>query len=228
MSITSAEFKEVLLYPVQDKQWFVKLCLQVGLMFLLCFFLVGIPFLTGYMVRCTQKGINKDNTLPDWNEWGLFWKLGWKIIGVSLVFSLPAVLLIIFFIALVVLIIILNLSGLVSESAYVIIGLSGMMVYFVMLVYSLAMMFLQPAYLAAVAAGKSFRDCIAIKKMLWPYIKANAITILVGLAILYLIGIIAMLGMFVFFVGIFLTYGYYIAAGGYTYGLIYRQSTVKF
>lgn len=227
MSITNQEFKEILLYPITDENWFSKVCLQVAVMFLLCFFFVGIIFLTGYMVRCVQKGMVGDKTLPGWDEWGVYWKLGWKTIGVGLIFALPII--VVEVLSVVVFGIFLGLADSynINEAWLGVMVLLGGGVYIFLLCYSIVLAFLQPAYLSAIAAGRTVLESASLKR-LWPYVKANWVTILVGMAIFYLTGLIACSGFFVFFIGIFLTYGYAVAAGGYTYGVIYRNSPVKF
>jgi len=227
MSISNQEFKEILLYPIKDKDWFSKVCLQVAVMLLLCFVLVGFPFLIGYMVRCTQQGMANDVTIPGWDEWGLYWKLGWKAIGVSLIFSLPLFIMeALFFIGFIIIFVLYEAYN-VDEAWFILVVVLGAAMYVCLLCYSIVLAFFQPAYLAAIAAGRTLGESVSLKR-LWPYVKANWLTILVAMAITYLTGLIASSGLLVFFIGIFLTYGYAIAAGGYTYGVIYRNSTVKF
>lgn len=227
MSISNQEFKEILLYPIRDESWFSKVCLQVGVMFLLCFVFVGFPFLTGYMVRCAQKAMANDHTLPGWDEWGVYWKLGWKAIGVGLVFSLPIIVIEVLFMMVFGIMLGLHAVYNINEAWFGLLIVLGAAMYVCLLCYSIILAFFQPAYLAAIAAGRTLGESLSLKR-LWPYVKTNWLTILVAMAITYLAGLIACSGMLVFFIGIFLTYGYAIAAGGYTYGVIYRNSTVKF
>lgn len=227
MAITSQQFNEIIKYPFQDPQWFSRMCLQGAVLMLLSFMFIGIPFAIGYMIRCIQKGIAGDQTLPDWSEWGTFWKLGWKAFAVNIVYMAP-VFAIWILVGLCVLVIALvaNANSDLEPLAGVAV-LLGIVAYGITMVYSLLMMLVQPALFTAAAVGKTFSETIH-PKMIWPYIKANIANILIGIAIIYLTSMIASFGMFIFFIGIFFTIGYSYAVSGYTYGSIYRHSSVKF
>lgn len=227
MAITSQQFSEIIKYPFQDPQWFSRLCLQGAVLFLFTFTFIGIPFAIGFMIRCIQKGISGDQTLPDWSEWGTFWKLGWKAFAVNLVYMAPlfAVWLLVGLCVLVIALVVNANSDLEPLSAFAV--LLGIFAYGITMIYSLLMMLVQPALLTAAAIGKTFSESIRLKMFL-PYIKANIANILIGIAIIYLASMIATFGMFVFFIGIFFTIGYSYAVTGYTYGSIYRHSSVKF
>lgn len=227
MAISGQQFSEIMKYPFQDKQWFSKLCLQGAALVLVSFTLIGIPFAIGYMIRCIQKGIEGDQTLPDWNEWGTYWKLGWKAFAVNLVYMAPLIALWgLIGVCILIIVLIVNAEpNLEALSALAVIA--GIVGYGITMLYSLIMWFFQPALFTAVAVGKSFSEAIRFK-LIWPYVKANVVTILIGIAIVYLAGMIASAGMFIFFIGILFTMGYSYAVSGYTYGSIYRHSLVKF
>ncbi len=227
MAITGQQFNEIIKYPFQDPQWFSRLCLQGAVLMLLSFMFIGIPFAIGYMIRCIQKGISGEQTLPDWSEWGTYWKLGWKAFAVNITYMVP--LFALWAVAGIVVLIIVLLVNANSdlEPLAALAVLVGILTYGVTMIYSLAMWFFQPALFTAVAVGKTFSESIRFK-MIWPYIKANIGNIIIGIAIVYLAGMVASFGMFVFFIGLFFTMGYSYAVSGYTYGSIYRHSSVKF
>lgn len=227
MAITGQQFSEIIKYPFQDPQWFSRLCLQGALLMLFSFTFIGIPFAIGYMIRCIQKGISGEQTLPDWSEWGVFWKLGWKAFTVNIVYMAPllALWLLVGLSALVIALVV-NVNSDLEPLIGVAVVL-GIFAYGITMVYSLLMWVFQPALFTAVAVGKTFSESIRLK-MIWPYIKANIANILIGIAIVYLASMIASFGMFIFFIGIFFTIGYSYAVSGYTYGSIYRHSSVKF
>ncbi|WP_048198711.1 DUF4013 domain-containing protein [Methanocella arvoryzae] len=59
-----------------------------GIMGFLCLFLVGIPFMLGYTIRCFRNLVIGDNTLPGWDDWGTMLKDGIMAIAISLVYGL--------------------------------------------------------------------------------------------------------------------------------------------
>ncbi|MBI2415364.1 MAG: hypothetical protein HYV33_01740 [Candidatus Kerfeldbacteria bacterium] len=59
MSLSSADFSEIIHYPWRDPNWFSKLCGQGAVLLGLSFFIIGLPFLIGYGVRCTQLAIEQ-------------------------------------------------------------------------------------------------------------------------------------------------------------------------
>lgn len=225
MAISSSDFQTILKYPFSDKLWFSRLCLQGGLLLFLTFFLIGIPFLTGYMIRCTQKAMRGEVGLPSWSEWGLFWKLGWKTLWVGLVYSSPLVLAWL-------------VGGGIAVGGFVLaeyenefeplIAISiGILVllYGLTFLFSITMWFVQPAYIPLLAQGKTTRECLALRRHIWPYVKENFVNILIIVAIIYLSGLVAALGLVFFGIGYFLTFPYSLAVTGYAYGLVYRTWT---
>lgn len=222
MAFDGDDFGDVLKYPFQDPQWFSKLCLQGAVLLLLSSFLVGIPFMTGYMIRCTQKAINGEDTLPGWDEWGEFWRLGWKAIAVNTVYALPMIGLgVVLGIGFIV-------AGTTGEEAALGAAIIGLLVFYgVVGIYSIAMIFVQSAANTAVALDRSFSECLEIKERLWPYIKDNFGSIFLALISTWVAGMLAYLGFFIFFIGFLFTFNYMTTAVGYSTGLVYKKSKVK-
>ncbi len=227
MSISSVEFNEIIKFPFQDPKWFSRLCLQGGALMALSMFIVGIPFTIGYIIRCIQKGVAGDTMLPDWSEWGEFWKLGVRGFLANLVYLLPMAILWSFIGVLIIVVIIALEANPNADALALVIPLVAFLGYGLSMVYSLVLWFVQPAIFTAIAAGADVRTA-ANPKVLWAYIKTNFAHIILGIAIAYLAGMIASFGMFVFFIGYFLTAGFGMAVTGYTYGIIYRQSSYRF
>jgi hypothetical protein len=222
MAFDGDDFGKVLKYPFQDPQWFSKMCVQGAVLLVLSFMLVGIPFSAGYMVVCAQKAINGDNTLPGWDEWGTFWKLGWKAIGVYIVYSLPLIALYVFVLMGYA---VLGIDSITADIVFSILGF--ILSYGVTFLYSIAMIFVQSAALSAIAIDRSFSECLEINTRLWPYIKANFGSILLALIATWVAGILAYLGLFIFFIGLLFTFNYYSTITGYANGLVYKKSKVK-
>lgn len=232
MSISTQDFNEIIKYPFQDKQWFSKLIVQGFVLFLLCFvFFIGIPFLTGFMVVCAQKALKKDPTLPGWDEWGTYWRLGWKALAVNLVYALPIIIPSMFMVIGVIAFTLFAESQtqndpLLAGGFTLGIGLFFLFYAFLM-IYFLALYIIQPIYMGIIAAGGTVRDGLSLKSKIWPFLKVNVGSTLICLGIVYLVGMVSSMGMLILFIGYFFTYPYALAVSGYSYGVLYRNSSVK-
>lgn len=230
LTITGQHFNEIIRYPISGKDWFVKVGLQGALLLLLCPVLVGIPLLAGFIAAHTQRGIQGSLDYPDWKDWGLYWQLGWKSLAVNLLYYLPLVgLWLIYFVIILVPILIGAIAG-ESEIA-ALGGLLGMMglfiVYPLMFVYLIFYVAIQMATGPKIASGATIAQAISWKHYIWPYLKANAINLLIVYLIGYLASLVAMVGMFALFIGLFVTMPFAFALLGYAHGVVYRLSTVK-
>lgn len=227
MAFSSHDFNEVIRYPFLDDQWFSKLCLQGAVLFLLSMFFIGIPFMAGWNIALIKAGIDGKKQLPGWDQWGEYWRLGWRAFAVGIVYAVPIIAACLFlFVPAIILFIVAEESSQLEAVAVIGVLLMGIGVMFVM-AYSLALYIVQPAYLTALAVGLPVRTAINIKIM-WRYIQPNIAAIIITLGVAYLAGMMASVGMFIFFIGYFFTFPYAVAVTGYAYGIVYRNSTVKF
>jgi hypothetical protein len=82
-------------YPFSDPHWFQKLFMGF-LLVLASMLLLFIPsvFLVGYFYRISKRIISEDGlaALPEWDDWGKLFMDGIKLIGASLIYSLPMLL----------------------------------------------------------------------------------------------------------------------------------------
>jgi hypothetical protein len=94
-TFTTQSLVQMLAFPFKDPHWMKKMAIG-GAITLLSPFLLLIPstFVEGYYLRI-MKGIivdRKDPSMPEWDDWeGLFID-GCRLIGVALVYLLPAIL----------------------------------------------------------------------------------------------------------------------------------------
>lgn len=229
MTFTGQDIAAIFKYPIQDPQWFSKLILQGAVLSFLCFFLVGIPFLMGFILMITKRSIENNTTLPDWSDWGMYWRLGWRGIATQFLYMLP--LLIMWFFVVMFFIAAIALTSYDESFGILMIpnGILYLVAYLVTFLYSLALsFFVQPTYSALLAVGAPIRACFRFKEFIWPYTKANIANLLLGLLLIYLASMIASFGMFFFFIGYFFTFPYALAITGYIHGLIYRQSPIQY
>ena len=76
-------------YMTQDENW-IKKILVGGVFVLLCFILVGIPFVLGYFIEVVRNVKNgKETPLPEWDDLGNKFVTGLMAFIVCLVYSIP-------------------------------------------------------------------------------------------------------------------------------------------
>lgn len=83
-------------FPMEDQKWVAKLAIGGGLLLAGFITLIGwiftVPVIFGYLVNLTRNVINgHPQPLPEWDNWGERWIEGIKAIAVSIVYSLPAI-----------------------------------------------------------------------------------------------------------------------------------------
>lgn len=90
-----APLKGLLIYPFKDKKSWSKLLIGSALVFA-NFIIPIVPafFVAGYAARIARRVIDGDGelALPEWNDWGALFVEGFKISAASLIYSLPAML----------------------------------------------------------------------------------------------------------------------------------------
>lgn len=93
-SATTFDFARPFSFVFEDPEW-VRKVLIGGLVYLAASFIIGIPFLGGYMMRLAQnivRGVALP--LPEWDDLGTYFSDGLKLVVVGLAYSLPIILLI--------------------------------------------------------------------------------------------------------------------------------------
>lgn len=143
---------EALTFTFRDEDWLKKL--GIGALITLVSFLLIIPFpiLIGYQIATMRNVMNGEKRpLPAWDNTGEMFVEGWKIVGVSLVYSLP---LIILYGLIFGLIFALENSG-AEDILGVFIGLAQCVVF----IFSMAMALFAPAVLVQYARTGTFSDC---------------------------------------------------------------------
>jgi hypothetical protein len=81
--------------PFKDPSWASKF-LIAGLFMLLCILGIGIPIIVGYLIQVTQRVIRREeHILPEWNDIGIKFVLGFKYCVVYFIYFIPVFLLVI-------------------------------------------------------------------------------------------------------------------------------------
>ncbi|MGB8253230.1 MAG: DUF4013 domain-containing protein [Anaerolineaceae bacterium] len=79
-------------YPFTDPRWFQKML--VGALLVLASMIIWVipsVFVTGYLSRISRRIISGDGqaALPEWDDWGKLFVDGIKLVGVSIIYSIP-------------------------------------------------------------------------------------------------------------------------------------------
>jgi hypothetical protein len=81
--------------PFKDPSWVSKF-LIAALFLLLCLIGIGIPVIVGYLIQVTQRVIRREErALPEWNDIGIKFVLGFKYCIAYLIYLIPVFLLLI-------------------------------------------------------------------------------------------------------------------------------------
>lgn len=230
MTLSGNDFTAILKYPWSGKNWFVNICLQGAVLMLLCPFLLGIPFFTGFVISLTRQGIAGSQDYPTW-EWGTYWQRGWKALVINFVYYIPLLAILLTYFAVVLIPLLIGEASGVDElvALSALFGMFGMIILYVCLfAYAIFFAIVQIATAPLVALDLPLAAAFQFKQYIWPYLKANVVNLLLAWLISYLAGLVAMVGIVFFFIGIFLTLPLAIAITAYAHGVIYRISPVKY
>ncbi len=86
--------------PFKDPSWASKFVIA-ALFMLLCLLGIGIPVIVGYLIQVTQRVMRREeHILPEWNDIGVKFVLGFKYCIVYMIYLIPVFLLVIPVIAL--------------------------------------------------------------------------------------------------------------------------------
>ncbi len=211
---------EAFTYPFADRDWPVKFL--VGALFLLlCFILVGIPFVAGYFIEIIRRvARNEPPYLPDWSNLGQIFGRGLIYVVIALIYASPLLLLgcCLFGLAM--------LGGLGDGEAgrstfgSLVGTLASCLGFPVGLVYSAVLPVVTVQYAVTGEFGAAFRF-----GEMWRLVRANLGNYLIVILIAWAVSnLIAPLGLIACGVGFLATAFYALTVTGYLYGLFYRTS----
>ncbi len=186
-------------YVFKDGRWFSKVAMG-ALFVLLSMFLVGIPFLLGYMIWITRNVMRGEQyPLPEWTHLGQMFVDGLKLIATYIVFYIP------FFIIVFVPFIIFFILGFVQMDPSFIVVFIGYYIFIIIASIAYALLLI-PVYVRF-AMTNSVGRSLAFGHI-WEFFKKNFANILLILVMSWVAGIIGGLGVIVFFIGVFFTQAY--------------------
>lgn len=192
------ELEHAFSFVFQDKEWFKKL----GIAALLAISIIGSFALFGWLGEISRRVANEEEEpLPGWEPLGDYFLNGLKIFAITLIWSLPVVLVIIVtslgF-----------LSGAMMEDPgpfIAVVSVFSMCIYVFIFGYIIAINLLSPPLWMLVAEGGAFSELINPKHA-WQLFRANVGSYLIAMLIGWLIAaILSPLGAIVCLVGALFT-----------------------
>lgn len=161
------DFVRPFAFVFDDPRWLVKIVIG-GLFYLLGFLLIGFVFILGYQARLARNVIaGLQHPLPEWDELGEYFAEGLRLVGVAIVWMLPIVILVMFFIV---------PAAVMSEANNETLEAAGGCVvgavWCLMVPLSLAVTFFLPASLLMAVVEQRFGAAFEFDRI-WPFIKKN-------------------------------------------------------
>ncbi len=202
-------------YPFKDPAWVSKLLLSAVFM-ILSLFVIGLFVMAGYFIQIVQNVMRGERErLPEWNDVGVKFLLGFKYCVVSLIYLLPVFLLLLP-------LLVLSLIGMVSEEPEFIGVLASIYSFgFILIVipYSLALALFLPIITYRFAAHERIGEALDIGEMIRNFKRTWQDTLVIALIAIGLHAAAA-LGLIVFVVGVLFTLFYAYAVSSYLYGVL--------
>lgn len=217
----SIDFGKPFTFVFEDPNWLRKI-LMGGLFTLACVFLVGIPIILGYYARTTRNILaGQQLPLPEWDDIGGFFSEGLRLFGVSLVWTLPVIVL---------WILVAIPAGLMtavdSDAARSVGGAAFGLVYCIQIPLGLIIRFVVPVALVRTVAEDSFSAGIQFGRV-FSMIKANFVNFLLAFLIAFIAGIAGAVGLIACFIGVIFTAFWSSLVTAHGYAQAYQLSPVK-
>lgn len=192
-SYTTDHLKEVFAFPFRDDRWINKFLIAIGLS-LISFLLLPFFFLLGYTYEVMRRIIvdREAPSLPEWDDWGTFFTNGFKLFVLSMIYSLPGMILM----YVPMFLFMFGIEILETTSPDSLLPLIGMPVIF--LGWGFGMAFIFVSMLIAVVASShmvahdEFGAAFRFREM-WPIFKKNVAGYLIGFVILMGIHMLVMM-----------------------------------
>ena len=215
------DFAKPFTFLFDDPRWMQKI-LMGGLFYLAGFLIIGWFFILGYCARFARNVVANDPVpLPEWEDLGEFFNEGVRLFGVVLVYTVPMIALVGFFIFPAI------LSDASGNEAIRALG-SGMAGCLACLIVplSLAVMFFMPASLLFAAVEQRFNAAFEFARI-WPWIKANIGNYLLALVVYLIARTLAGFGVILLCIGVIFTGFWSFLITSHGYAQVYRISLRK-
>ncbi len=210
------DFAKPFSYVFDDPRWVQKILIG-GLFYLAGFLLVGWFFLLGYVGQVTRNVIAGDpRPLPEWDDLGGFFSEGARLIGVTLLYCVPLVIVALMFIfpSLV-------LDNVHNEAVQAIGGVAtGCLSCLLVPLWLAAFLFL-PASLLFAMVEERFGAAFEFGRI-WRFIKVNVGNYLLAIVILIIARFIGEAGLGVLCIGVIFTGFWSLLISAHGFAQVYR------
>ncbi len=182
----------------KDTEWPKK----IGIAALLAFTLVGMVGVFGWLGELARRvAADEENPLPDWSDIGEYFIKGFQFLGIAVIWSMPAALIILSSSAAI------TLTAMMDDPGPIlpIISVFSMCLYVLVFIYIIILNVLSPPLWLLVAEGNSF-GLLVNPKSAWDLFRTNPGSFLIAMLIGWLIvSFLSPLGAVVCLVGAFFT-----------------------
>lgn len=197
-------------FVFKDPEWIKKLV--IGTVFvLLTPFLIGIPFMSGYMIRIIRQRLQGKEGLPEWDDMGVLFVDGMKTLLIGFVYALPVV------VVALGLAILMLIVGEIDSDAGALMGLLFLPFQGLSMLYSLFIVVMHPHIYYVIATDAPLSQAFHVRKY-FRVLKQEWSNLLISLLMVWLAGALAWFGIFVFIIGFFVALAYINMVTGDVYG----------
>lgn len=200
-------------YMMEDERWLTKLLIGGLVGFFGSFIVVGPFILSGYMYRIARNvAAGSTRPLPEWEDWGGLLVDGFKGTIISLVYALPALILMFLSICL-------FFSGAVTgdENAFATMGIAGFCLIGISLLVALVCVPFSLGGLVRYLQTNSLSDAFKFGEII-AFVRSNLNSFLMLILLAILFGFIYQVGSFLFYVGLIATMPYATMMFGHVLG----------
>jgi hypothetical protein len=202
-------------FMFDDERWITKI-LVGGLFILACMFLVGIPFVVGYMLRTTRNVMNGvEKPLPEWDNLGEMFKEGLILCLIYFVWLIPV------WIVSCLMTIVAAAAG-NSYDAQGIVGVLSICTSCISLVWWIVIALVTPAVFIRFAKTPEFASGFAFSA-LWEFTRDNIGNVIIAVLIGWVAALISSVGLVLCVIGMIFTSFWAYLVQVHLYGQIYAK-----
>lgn len=216
------DFVKPFAFVFEDPNW-VRKVLVGGLFYLAAFVLVGLFFLAGYCARLIRNVVNGvQYPLPEWDDLGDYFSEGLKLAGVSIVYVLPII----------IVMIIMGVPGAIMSGASSseamrnlgggLMGCAWCMIFPISFALGL---FMPAAMLRTIMTGR-FGAAFEFGAI-WAFIRANFTNYVLAILVHLVANMASQLGVLLLCVGIIFTAFWSMVVAAYAFGQTWRLAKVR-
>lgn len=201
-------------YMFEDKDWLVKIVVG-GVFGLLSTFLIGIPFVLGYVLEVIRRVVRGDpQPLPNWDNLGEKFVQGLVLMVITLIWATP-----IWIVACVQLGITIPLQD--NPDYTVLVTAVALCGSCLEILWAIVVSLFTPAIFTRYAMTGQFASGFQFGEI-WRFTTKNFVNVLIAVLLAWVAGIIASFGVILCVVGAFLTWFWSMLVEAHLFGQVYR------